>query len=114
MLEKKREYNEIVQYLFLDFKERTIVQYSHRVWVTHETFMLIRMSSNGTYSKVGVHKYLSDNFPIKNGPKHDTLTPLLFNFALEYAIKKVQENQVGLKLNETHQLLTYANNINLL
>ena len=49
---------------------------------------LTKMCRNETYCRVGVGKHLSDVFPIRNGLKQgDALSPLLFNFALEYAIR---------------------------
>ena len=70
---------------------------------------------NETYSRVQVGKHLSNMFPIKNGLKQgDALTPLLFDSALEYAIRRIQVNQDGLKLNGTHQLLVYADGVDVL
>jgi hypothetical protein len=64
------------------------------------------MCQKETYGRDRIGKYLSHMFPIRNGLKQgDALSPLLSNFLLVYAIKRVQVNQDGLKLNGTHQLL---------
>ena len=54
---------------------------------------LIKLCLTETCSRVWVSKNISDMFPIKNGLKQgDALSPLLFDFALEYAIRSVQVN----------------------
>jgi hypothetical protein len=68
-----------------------------------------------TYSRVWVDKNLSEMFPIRKVLKQgDTVSPLIFNLAFEYTIKRVQVNQDGLKLNVTHQFLAYADDVNIL
>jgi hypothetical protein len=75
---------------------------------------LIKMCLSGTYSRVRVGNNSSEIFPIKNGLKQgDTLSPLLFNFSVEYAFRRVQLNQDGLKFNGTHHLSVYADDVNI-
>ena len=60
-------------------------------------------------SKVRIGNYLSSSFSIENDLKQgDALLPLIFNCALEYAIRKVQVTRLGLDMNDTHQVLAYA------
>jgi hypothetical protein len=58
-------------------------------------------------------KNLSDKFPIQNGLKQgDRFSSLFFNFALEYAIRRVEEKQEVLKFNGIHQILACADDVN--
>ena len=54
------------------------------------------MRISETHNKVHVGKHLSDMFPIKNGLKQrDALSPFLFNFAVEYAIRKLRQTRTA-------------------
>ena len=115
ILEKKWEYNEEVQQLFIDFKKaydsvRRDVLYKilNELGIAKKLVRLIQMILTETYSRVRVGKNVSDRFPIRNGLKQrDALSPLFFNVALEHTIRRVQVNQDGLKLSGAHQLLDY-------
>jgi hypothetical protein len=118
ILKKKRECKEEVHQLFIDFEnfydslgKEVLHNILREIGIHMKLLRLTKMCLNENYSRVRVEKHLSDMFPIRNGLKQDVLLPLLFIFALEHAIKRVQVNQDGLKLNGTHQLVVYADDI---
>jgi hypothetical protein len=70
------------------------------------------MCLNETHSTVCIGKNLTDKFPIQNGLKQgNVLSPLLFNSAFRYAIRTAQETKKELKLNGTHQVLAYDDDV---
>ena len=116
------EDNDALYKLFIDFQKaydsvRRLVLYNNfnEFGIPMKLVGLIHMCLNETYTRDRVGKHVSDTFAAKNGFKQgDVLSPLFFNFALKYAIRRVHVNQNGFKLDGTHQLVVYADDIYIL
>ena len=107
--------------LFIDFKNaydsvRREVLYNILIefGIPMKLARLIKMCLNETHGRVWVGKHLSDMFPIRNGLKRNPLSPFLLNFVLEYAVRRVQVNQDGFKLNGTQKVLVCADDVSIL
>ena len=87
----------------IQLRGRSYIRFSLSFGIPRKLVRLVKMSLTETYSRVRVGKNVSDRFPIRNGLKQGyVLTPMLFNSALKYAIRRVQVKQDGFKLNGTH------------
>jgi hypothetical protein len=76
---------------------------------------LIKMCLSESYSRVRLGKNFSAMFLTGNGlKKGDALSPLFFNVALVFAIRRVKVFQDCLKLNGINELLVYGNDVNVL
>ena len=124
LLEKKEEYNEAVHQLFIDFKKaydsvrrevlyNILIEFSIPMKLVR--LILINLCPHETCSTVQVDKHLPHMIPIKKGWKQRGASSLLLcNFALEYATRKFQVRQDGLKLSGRHQLLVHAGDVSIL
>jgi len=109
-----------VHQLFIDFKKahssvrrEVFFNILNEFGIPIKPVRLTKMCLNEIYSRVRVGKQLSDIFPIKNRLKQrDALSPSFFNCTLKCAIRRVQVNRKGLKLNGTHQFIVYAGDLN--
>jgi hypothetical protein len=86
------EYSGTVNQLLIDFRKTydSVIEFG----IPKKIVRIIKMCLNETYSKIRIGKHLSGEFPVKNDLKQgDALSPLLFNFALEYAMMKVKKRK---------------------
>jgi hypothetical protein len=110
---RKWEYNGTVQQLFVDFKKacdsisrEVLYNILIQVGIPLKLLRLNKICLDETYSRVCTGRSMSDVFPFQNVVKQvDVLSSMLFIFAVGCTMRKVEENQEGLELQGTHELM---------
>uniref|UniRef100_A0A1B0CNV0 Reverse transcriptase domain-containing protein n=1 Tax=Lutzomyia longipalpis TaxID=7200 RepID=A0A1B0CNV0_LUTLO len=121
-MEKMREYDQVLHHLFIDFKAaydsiaRVKLYVAMReLGIPEKLIRLTRMTMTDVRSRVKVDGSLSREFHVKNGLRQgDGLSCVLFNLALEKAIRDSGVRMRGTILNKSTQLLAYADDIDIM
>lgn len=113
------EYNKDVYVMFIDFSKAYDSINRNRLWKMMEKYgipdkiiQLAKMCISESKGKVKIGKEYTDTFDINTGVRQgDGLSPLLFNLALEEALKKTRNSEGGARLTEKINLLAFADDV---
>lgn len=119
IMEKTYEYNIWTWYLFIDFKSAYDKVQRPALWnamreigIPTKLINMAKMTMTDITSRVRIRNDMSPTFEVLNGLRQgDALAPLLFNIVLHKAIKDAGQDQNTMILNNSTQLLGYADDI---
>ena len=119
MLEKCWEFNRVIHQLFIDFRQAYDSILRVKLWdamvelgIPKKLIKLTSICVNGSRSRVKVGEILSDSFEVSGGLKQgDSLSPMLFNIALEKAIRAAELTTEVFGIDGPRVLLAFADDI---
>jgi len=123
IIEKKFEYRQNVWQVFVDFKKaydsihrESLYNIMYEFGIPCKLISLTKVCMNGTKYQVRVDNVLSEEFQVVTGLKQgDALSPLLFNIALEKAVRSIQRDNHGIDIGTNKiGILGFADDLNII
>lgn len=118
-ISKYWEFNKQFYGLFIDFSKAYDSLCRKKIWEKMESYgipnkliRLIELSVKNSKCKVKVENEYSATFEVKTGVRQgDGLSPILFNIALEEALKEVNKTNLGIKIIKNISVLAFADDV---
>ena len=116
------EYKKDTFVLFVDFKQaydrikrQKLYEALRELGMKNKLIKMIKLTLKDTDNRVRIKGKLSKKFKVKEGLRQgDPLSPILFNCALEYVVRKANLNRSGLLYHKSHQCLAFADDVAIL